>query len=218
MPLSKIPGLVMHLPLNESSGSTAYDNSRYGNDGSLGGGTPANMPVWVDRGLRFDGVDDYVDCGNDASIQLTGDMSLSAWVKVSLGANSPIIAKDAGSADRGWYFSMLLTGEARALIAITATTIAYFTTDNAIVDGVWTKMDMIYGGSEIAVYFDGIKQTGTQIGVVPATQRNSTINVIIGKLTTARFNGSIDQVRIHNRALSASNIVDLYNSEKHKYV
>ena len=60
MTLSK--GLILHLPMKEGDGTTAYDSSRYGNDGTLTG------CKWVENGLEFNGSSDYVDCGNDYGV------------------------------------------------------------------------------------------------------------------------------------------------------
>jgi len=72
--------LVLHLPMDEGTGSTAGDVSGYGNDGTIYG------PTWVthDDGyaLSFDGEDDYVDCGNPTALQFgTGDGTIEFWAQ-----------------------------------------------------------------------------------------------------------------------------------------
>ena len=58
------PDLVAHWKLDDGSGTTAVDSSANGNDGTFVGD-----PQWASGilggALDFDGVDDYVDCGND---------------------------------------------------------------------------------------------------------------------------------------------------------
>jgi hypothetical protein len=74
------PNLVGWWKLDEGSGVTAYDSSGHGNNGILCG-----SPQWVagriDSALHFDGVDDGVDCPNSASLDVTGPITLAAWVK-----------------------------------------------------------------------------------------------------------------------------------------
>ncbi|MHC4604128.1 MAG: LamG-like jellyroll fold domain-containing protein, partial [Planctomycetota bacterium] len=54
-------------------------------DDVVGGnhGTVYGNPVWtigqLDGALYFDGIGDYVDCGNDSSLNLTNNFSISAW-------------------------------------------------------------------------------------------------------------------------------------------
>ena len=67
-PLSK--GLVGCWLFNEGSGQKYYDLSLYGNHGIQS--TKAYAPKWTsgkyDRGLKFDGTNDFCNMGNDASL------------------------------------------------------------------------------------------------------------------------------------------------------
>jgi hypothetical protein len=85
-------GLVLWLPMDEGSGTIAYDYSGYGNNGTLYNGTnicsnPPNSgcPTWVDgkigRALSFDGVNDYVDIPCIPQYELVGSFSVAAWAK-----------------------------------------------------------------------------------------------------------------------------------------
>ena len=82
-------GLVAYWPLDEGGGTTTADASGNGNDGTL------NLPGW-DSGkfggaLNFDGVDDYVDCGNPSILDFgTGDFTISAWIKTTAPAGETI--------------------------------------------------------------------------------------------------------------------------------
>ena len=75
-------GLVAAYAFNETSGTTALDASGNGNNGVL-----TNGPLFVvgknSNGVRLDGVNDYVNLSNPASLRLTGSMTLSAWINSS---------------------------------------------------------------------------------------------------------------------------------------
>ncbi|MHC4168510.1 MAG: hypothetical protein ACYSWQ_16280 [Planctomycetota bacterium] len=62
--------LVGHWRFDEGSGTTAFDSSGNGNDGTLNGG-PNWVVGYLGGALEFDGSDDWVDCGNDPSLDLT---------------------------------------------------------------------------------------------------------------------------------------------------
>ncbi|RLI91232.1 MAG: hypothetical protein DRO95_04750, partial [Candidatus Altiarchaeales archaeon] len=75
--------LVLALNFNNNSAigensTHAVDISKYGNDGTIYGAT------WTDgkfgKALSFDGVDDYVDCGNDSSLDITDAITIEAWI------------------------------------------------------------------------------------------------------------------------------------------
>ena len=77
-----IDGLVGAWHFDEGEGTTAYDSSGNGNHGTIYGAT------WTTDGkfgkaLSFDGTDDYVDCGRDNSLDMTGPFAIEAWVKLN---------------------------------------------------------------------------------------------------------------------------------------
>ncbi|MDE2145016.1 MAG: LamG domain-containing protein, partial [Patescibacteria group bacterium] len=83
-----IHGLVGYWPLNEGSGSTAYDNSGWNNNGSLLDATTTDTgPTWTTTGclnggscLSFDGSNDYIAI---SSLNNGGSLSFSIWINSS---------------------------------------------------------------------------------------------------------------------------------------
>ena len=78
MPVT-FPGLVAAYSFDEGSGTTVFDASGNGNNGTIGGAT------WTTSGkygnaLVFDGVSALVTINNSASLQLSTAMTLEAWV------------------------------------------------------------------------------------------------------------------------------------------
>src|SRR5262245_18641157 len=89
--------LVAHWKFDESSGSTPADATSNRNDGKL-----TNGPTWasgyIGGALSFDGVNDYVEVPNSASLGITTDITLAAWVKrAALGDYGGIVAKTDGN-------------------------------------------------------------------------------------------------------------------------
>ena len=78
-PAAAEPGLSGHWDFEEGSGPTVHDRSGRGNHGRIHGAT------WVRCGgghaLQFDGRDDFIDCGNDASLNPRGAVTVSAWIR-----------------------------------------------------------------------------------------------------------------------------------------
>ena len=72
-------GGVLHLPGPSGGGTKIYDRSPYGNTGTITGATWTRLPsgLWV---LSFDGTDDWINCGTDDSLDITGNISIIAWI------------------------------------------------------------------------------------------------------------------------------------------
>jgi len=74
------PGIVGLWHFDEGSGaSTVADSSGNGNTGTVTGAT-TGVAGMFDNGLSFDGTNDYVDFGSDASLQLTDEFTIELWV------------------------------------------------------------------------------------------------------------------------------------------
>ena len=72
-------GLVAHWKLNEGSGATAEDSMGH-NDGTLNG-SPSWVPGKFGNAVNFSGSADYVNIGDNSSLQTTGDLTISLWLK-----------------------------------------------------------------------------------------------------------------------------------------
>jgi hypothetical protein len=85
--------LVGHWALDDGSGTTVADVSGNGNDGTI-----VNNPTWIPgavggTALEFHGLGapggggDYIDCGNDPSLDILGPISIALWIRP--GADDP---------------------------------------------------------------------------------------------------------------------------------
>lgn len=207
--------LAGHWQFEEGSGTTTADSSGNGTTGTL-----LNGPLWVTGqvgryALEFDGSNDRVDLGNPTALQLTGPMTLAAWVWANgIGDNGRIVTKGGGSGNRGWalnvegdnVWSLQVASSGTALVALEVPEVPL---------GAWVHVAGVYdpndaGGPIMKLYTNGVLG-GTLTADVPATQSNSGVNVSIGARAdgTTRWNGRIDDVRIYTRALSDPEIAAL---------
>lgn len=87
--------------------------------------------------------------------------------------------------------------------------------------GAWFYCAGTYQGSSgtINVYVNGVLDQGSIIGTVPTALNSGTSTVVIGNVNSGSyyFNGSIGQVVIHNRALSAAEISTNFNLLRGRY-
>jgi len=206
-------GIVAGFALNEGSGSIT--NSSY----VPLTGTLVGSPAWTagkyGNALNFSGTN-YVNLGNPASLQLTGSITLSAWINISSNPwdDGAIIAK-LGSNSLGWQLKTTPdTGSRTAAIQISSNgsdSIQRYSSA-ALALNTWYHIAGVYNASArtLDIYVNGVLNNGILSGTVPASMFNSTQNVNIAQRTgdpsTYNFRGIIDNVRVYNRVLNSSEI------------
>ena len=75
-----ITGLVGHWQANEGSGPTLIDSAPLPNDGALQG-NPTWVPGQLGQAVRFDGTGDYAVVPDNASLDISGNITIAAWVR-----------------------------------------------------------------------------------------------------------------------------------------
>lgn len=193
--------------------TTLYDRSGQTNNGTSAGG-PLPTSGKLGQAFKFDGVDDRISAGNASSIQLvSGDYTLAAWVKpVSVSGRQWIIAKTANSSAKA-YSLLVNNGEVSVDGEEGGNDGVVSTTNASLTPGNWYHLAATMTSSTLAVkiYVDGVEKTTT--GSIPARPTETVSDLEIGwsQYINEYFNGLIDDVRIYNRALSVSEIQQLYN-------
>ncbi len=210
-------GLVAAYAFNEGTGTTVTDLSGNNLTGTIQGAT------WTTGGkygnaLSFNGTTAYIDLGNPTALQLTGSMTIEAWVKAAANPadDGQIVAKANNS--NGWQFKTTPdTGPQTFGVAVSGTsttrTQRYSTTVRSL--NTWYHVAGVYDATAktLSTYVNGVLSNGTLVGTIPGSQSNSTVNVNIGRRTGGYyFNGVIDEIRIYNRALSVAEIQSDMNS------
>lgn len=174
-------------------------------DVSVGITTPKGF-----RCAKFDGVDDYVDCGNDVSLNVSGgtkEFSLSAWIKASVLTTTQRIVSNKG-ADGTFGYGFGLTSKKLRMTIFGVKD--YDTTSDVVTsENVWYQIVVVFDSLNASFYSDG-SFIETVVGGVQSQQGSTTTIGRAGLLSTEYFNGTIDEVRIYNRALSAAEILKLY--------
>ncbi|MCK5661357.1 MAG: hypothetical protein KAH86_08355, partial [Methanosarcinales archaeon] len=97
---------IAYWKFDENAGTTAFDSSVNSNDGTISGATWAAGKVGT--ALSYDGVNDYVNAGNPASLQITGALSMQGWVRIDdLAVSSSLFGKGHGlsSGNHGYFLT-----------------------------------------------------------------------------------------------------------------
>jgi len=212
------PTLVLYLKFDEGSGTVAHDSSGYGNDGTLFDANTSNSdgntpPQWVSGiygyALEFDGVDDYVWLGSPESLKVK-KFTILAWIKTTTSNEQKIYRW------RSHGVQLKMAGGTNGKCGIAfydSSTVFYAVTSQSYCnDNEWHLLTGTFDGTSLAIHID---ETSENTLAVSAEVYYGSGGAAVGRdgdYNGAYFNGTIDEVRIYNRALSEAEIKAIYQA------
>jgi prepilin-type N-terminal cleavage/methylation domain-containing protein len=196
---------------DEGSGTTANDASGYNNHGTIYGASyTTDTPSGKGYALSFDGVDDYINCGNDESLNITNAITVEAWVKpFSFDGGSNFAVVDRGSY-RQYQLKLDNTGKVVASLWHSDGRNNYcYGQGKSVPLNKWNYILISYDGiGTVKSYFNGelqcshIRNKGSIISLEASLS--------IGRAGSYQWNGLIDEVRIYEKALETAQVEELY--------
>jgi len=221
LPVNRDSSLVGYWKFDEGSGSSAYDASGKGNTGTL-----YDNPTWqsessckIGKCLRFIDSNNRVGVSHSDSLHITGkSITVSLWVYMNsylASSTAPtLLIKETNNPPWGGY--MIRFSGQRPQFAIWAgsdgnkgaTAISGLSTSR------WAFIAGTFDGSAIKTYVDGDLAAQQSFSGSIYIHPGSTLFIPQNSYIPGRIDGSIDDVRIYNRALSAAEIQAIYNATK----
>ncbi|PIZ47415.1 hypothetical protein COY32_01735, partial [candidate division WWE3 bacterium CG_4_10_14_0_2_um_filter_41_14] len=212
-------GLVGWWAMDEVSGSYAYDRSGNGNTGTATGTTVVTGKLG--RGRDFNGTSDVVSISDSTSLDITPNITISTWVKldsVSASYQNFVAKRGSGGFPSNYFLRTggsnnsdpdeIQFGYYNGSYRVVSTTTANLTTGN------WYHVVATHDNSSEKVYINGVQYStvwrwGTSSTSLLAD--NETLAIGRGGSMNGEYtDGTIDDVRIYNRALSPSEIQTIY--------
>ncbi len=199
------------------------DKSGSGNSASLIRMSTSTSPAAgkIGQGLKFDGADDCVNAGLPASLDITGAITVAAWVKPRSSAlNKGIVSKSSvGGGASTQQYHLYDSGSNRMgfVVGSSTITLSSVTANNAVPNNQWSHLVGVYNGTDTtSLYLNGVRvdiDTSANFGPLQQSVKNFNIGSTHGTSVCngGYFDGSIDDVRVYNRALSAAEVKALYN-------
>ena len=202
------PGLLAHWRLDEGTGMAISDCTSNARHGTLrGSGTW--VPGKVGPGaLGFQGTG-AAGFNKPAAFNLTGAMSVTAWVKIdSFATTGRILSKSGGPNARGWELNVESNGTVWMKVAIDAQN--RVEAASFVPATTWVHVAGVFEpGVSVRVYVNGAQTGITQTTL--ATQYNTAFDVTLGDREEGGtpWVGLLDDVRLYDRALSAAEVAAL---------
>jgi len=200
-------------------GTTINDISNNGNSGIL-----TNSPTFssLNQGsLVFDGVDDFINCGNNPSINFgTENFTVSAWFKRSSSTvtNARLLAKSASSdtanaASAGFAFFGSNTGMNFA-INPTGTRTIILAANYSLNEWV-NVVGLIERGVSVRSYRNS---SLIATAAAPAGSVSGTTSFLVGTVSAGlNWPGEISNVMLYNKALTENEIKQNFNALRGRY-
>src|SRR3989344_4354282 len=193
----------------------AKDSTPNSNHGTVTGTTlTTDRKGTANKAYSFNGTSDFVNVPHNANLNLTTAVTISAWINIDPAGKADyqtILTKQDGVTDPELYMFRLQQSNGFLLGRIQNA--AYAVNDitgSADLTGAWHHVVFTYDANFLNIYVDGVSAaTPVAKTITPGTNTSA---LTIGKtLAVGRFaKGTIDDVRIYNRALSQAEITALY--------
>jgi M6 family metalloprotease-like protein len=204
--------LQLYLPLDETTGTAAYDVSPQQRLGQL-----KNGPVWQPGtgaqggSLALDGIDDFIEIAGYKGITGPAARTCSAWIKTTK-PSSQII--NWGAFDPGTKWAVRVNENGTLRVEIGA---GYIYGVTNLCDNTWHHVAVVLEDdgspdiSEAKLYVDGqIEPVGVLVAYPVDTGISENVKIGVNINQTVYFQGLIDDVRIYDMALTDIQVQNMY--------
>jgi len=216
-------GLIVHYSFDEGEGRILNDNSGFGNNGKIIGGAE-----WINgsfgSALKFDGKDDYVDCGKKDNWNLgeKGTGTVMIWAKPEPAQGGLISFIEPG---KGYHKGARLIfkinayygGRKNVIVFGDGKNAAQSATGGSVLEDKWTHFAVSFVEDKIEIYIDGVLRHEKKKSIQPDFDGSE---LWIGRCfaySPVFFKGMLDEVRVYNNNLTALEIKEYYKKTATNY-
>jgi len=185
------------------------DLSGEGHNGTLNGTAAYATDGINSKCVTLDGNSDYVQTADTATLDVTGTITLAAWVK----RNSGDTTGERGIISKGGVYNLICYDDGKARVEIhIGGGIRALRSDNVVVTtGAWFHVAGTYDGSDMHLYINGVEVAPSPDPYTGAIGTNND-SVRVGLHSAGYWHGEIDRAFIFNVAKSQSDILAEYDA------
>lgn len=189
-------------------------DSAEGNNGTFNGNATADGVGTFDQAFSFDGDGDYVTTPFTQSFNFSNeDFSYGAWINSTrVNGSAQFLFGRGTPAANSPYFAWLSDDEIRFLVGnstcdgwLTSEDLTYQFTANETFHAFFTKE-----GSDVKLYADGVEVDNFTMSSDTICQDSSNFSIGSSYTGTSPLNGTIDELMVFNKSLSADEVKEIY--------
>jgi hypothetical protein len=204
------PGTPADLVASYKLNGNGRDNTQFGNDAVPGGASTAvaNRHGWGSNALNG-----YATAANSIALQ-SDYTTISFWVNPSTfpGTGEAFLLSNGGWQER-WKVSLPSHGKPVFTTHANGACCSDMDAGTPLALNTWTHVVMVHDGTNDIIYFNGVKVNEKAVtGALDKTKHP--LGIGYDPIDNGSFfDGSLDDVEIYNRALSAVEVAALYNDQ-----
>lgn len=207
---TKVPaGLVAHYQLD----GDATDDTGNALDGTLVGSPGAANDRYANGSgsYTFDGSTQYITVADNSLLKPANSITIAAWAYHSnwsgCDSGDPSILSKGESGDSGVYFECdSATNELAFILGRDGTKIKIGIDPSSLSGGAWHHLTGTYDGRTMKFYVNGVLKNTNDAGASYSIDHSNDVFYIAQDWESEEFPGSIDDVRVYDRALTAGEV------------
>jgi len=167
--------------------------------------------------MNFDASsNNFINCGNDSSLEITGNFTISTWINITSDGYYPRLIGKSNSGNTRCNYGIGFYNYKPSVIANYNGTWYADYTSTALSTGVWYNVVGIYDGSNFLLYVNGALDKTTSVSgfnIATAASETSGDNLLIAEAPSVsdNFDGKISNVSIWNTNLTHTQVREIYN-------
>ena len=203
-------GVISHWKLDEASGANAIDSVGSNTLTPAGAGAVGSASGRVGTCRTFSS--SYLTCADNPSLSLTGSMAITAWINPASNTVQYYVSKFDTSGNQRSYTLYRESNKIGFFVSPDGTTSVIVQPSVNLTSNVWNFLACGYNGTHIWISLNaGTIYTTPHTGGIFDSTAAFTLSGILIPAIYGMAAGSMDEVNIYNRSISAEEISHIFN-------